>query len=319
MKKTKIGQTDLEVSEFCLGTMPYGVKISGDEVDTLIDSFRGEGGNFFDAAHCYSFWAPCGDGASERALGRYMKKNGCRDSMVIATKGGHPGSGNYRKVERYLSPCRVEADIDDSLGRLGIDVIDLYWLHRDDPREDVGAILDTLNNEVKRGRIRYFGGSNWTAARLDEANTYAAKHGIDGFVASQSRWSLLRYEEMSDEERLKPGALLSVNGDDRRRHADSQLPLVPYGPTGNGFFAMEGRAPEKFITPGNTERANRVVKLASELGATPGQVPLAWLKAQPFPVIPILGTSSVEHLKDALGAADVNLTRAQVTWLEKGE
>jgi len=318
MQEAKLGHSNLIVSEFCLGCMGHGDRVKGRDTAALIDSFRDQGGNFFDTAHCYAFWRPCGDGASERELGRYISENNCRDSVVIATKGAHPGMENYRKVEQYISPCRVASDIDDSLARLRTDVIDLYWLHRDDPRMPVGEIVDILNVEVRRGRIRYFGGSNWTAARLDEANVYAAEHGVEAFVASQPKWSLLEYDALSEEKRLEPGVLLHLNAEDRRRHTASQLPVIPYGPTGNGFFAFEGREPERFVNNTNTARAGRAVQLAEELGATPNQVALAWLLAQPFPVLPILGSCNLDHLRDGLTAASISLSQQQVAWLEQG-
>ncbi len=305
----------LQVSAFCLGCMPFGARIVDAEVDALVDRFREAGGNFFDTAHCYAFWAACGDGASERVLGDYVKRRACRDAVVLATKGGHPGVPKYRTVDHYLSPGRVAADIDDSLGRLQTDRIDLYWLHRDDPRLGVGEILDLLEAEVRRGRIRCYGASNWTSQRLAEASRYAAAHGLAGFVASQPKWSLLEYAPMAQAARLTPGALLHLNADDVAWHTQSRLPVIPYGPTGNGFFANGGTQPEQFRTSANWARAQRAASLAAELDATPNQVALAWLLHQPFPVIPILGTSQLNHLNDALGALDLALDAQQVRWL----
>ncbi|NQZ69928.1 MAG: aldo/keto reductase, partial [Lentisphaeria bacterium] len=122
MKRLKINTTELEVSELCLGCLPFGTRISGEDVANLVNVFRDAGGNFFDTAHCYSGWEPGGDGVSERALGDYIKANGCRDSVVIATKGGHPGMDNYRRVDDCLSQGRIIADLDDSLARLKTDV-----------------------------------------------------------------------------------------------------------------------------------------------------------------------------------------------------
>lgn len=318
MRRVTLGAGALEVAELCLGCMQLGARATGETIDALLDAYRDAGGNFLDTAHCYCFWAPGGDGLSERVVGEYVRRNGCRKEMVIASKGAHPPVPGYRAVADYMSPSRLESDIDDSLGRMQIETIDLYWLHRDDPRVAVGEILDMLQAEKQRGRIRCFGGSNWTAERLDEANRYAAEHGIEGFVASQPRWSLLEYESKSREERLKPGVLLHADEDDRSRHAASRLPMICYGPTGNGFFANEGKAPEKFISDENTARAARAKEVAELIGATPNQVALAWLRAQPFPVVPILGTADVAHLRDALGAVDVSLTEEQVGYLETG-
>ncbi len=318
MKQLDLGNGTLQVSELSLGCMQLGARATGQTTDELLNAYRDAGGNFLDTAHCYCFWAPGGDGISERVVGQYIHHNHCRDEMVIATKGAHPPVPGYRATEDYMTPCRMKCDIEDSLGRMKIDTIDLYWLHRDDPRVPVGRIIDMLNDEVARGTIRAFGGSNWTAQRLDEANQYARARGVAGFVASQPRFSLLQYETQSRDARLKPGVLLHVDDEDRRRHADSQLPIICYGPTGNGFFANEGEAPEKFINEANTARAARAMELAEQLNATPNQVALAWLRAQPYPVIPILGTANPDHLRDALGVVDVNLTEQQAAYLQAG-
>jgi aryl-alcohol dehydrogenase-like predicted oxidoreductase len=312
------GATRLKVSELAFGCMQLGSRAVGSTVDELLDTFRDHGGSLLDTAHCYCFWNAGGDGISERLVGDYIKRHHCRDELVIATKGAHPAVPGYRATERFMTPGRLQADIDDSLGRMQIDVIDLYWLHRDDPRVPVCEILDMLNAEVARGRIRFFGGSNWTAARLDEAAEVAAAHGIDGFVCSQPRWSLLQYAAQTPAQRLAPGVLLHVDDDDRHRHAASQLPVICYGPTGNGFFANHGAAPERFRSAENIARAARAMTLANELGVTANQVALAWLRAHPFPVIPILGTADVEHLNDACGCLPVTLTAEQAIWLEHG-
>jgi len=305
--------TDLELSTFCYGTMQFGRDLERAQSDALMHAFRDAGGNFFDTAHCYCSWLPSGAGVSERVLGEYVKRNCRRDEVVIATKGAHPTMDNYRKVEQYMSAGRIAADIDDSLSRLQMDSIDLYWLHRDDPRVGVGEILEILNAEVKRGRIRYFGGSNWTAERLAEADAYARAHGIAGFVASQPRWNLAcEAEEPVGAERLKPGVLLALCERDAQWHATSQLAVVPYAPTANGFFARNGEKPDKYRTKRGLARLERARVLAKALGATPNQVALAWLLHQPFPVFPILGTGSLEHLQDALAAEALTLSAEQM-------
>ena len=316
VKRVSIGDNVLSVSAFCLGTASFGSEISGRALDALVGCYRDAGGNFFDTAHCYSFWLPGGAGASERALGDYVRRHKCRDEVVIATKGGHPAAPGYRDDEAFLSPERVRADVAESLQRLGVDAIDLYWLHRDDPRIDVGAIVDMLADEVRRGRIRAFGGSNWTSQRLAEANRYAGKRRTPGFVASEPRWNLLYSNPVSETDRIQPGAVLEVNERDRSWYARTQMPVVPFSPTGVGFFATMGARPESLRTPENLARVARVEKLADELGTSPNRIALAWLLHQPCPVVPILGTTSSEHLLDALGALNVTLSREQCGDLE---
>lgn len=216
-----------------------------------------------------------------------------------------------------MSAGRIGADIDDSLSRLQVDAIDLYWLHRDDPRVPVGEILEILNAEVARGRIRYFGGSNWTSQRLAEANAYAKENGLMGFVASQSRWNLAcENEDPQGEKRLSPGGLLAVSRNDARWHEQSQLPLMPYGSTANGFFATDGEAGKRLYDTRRGRARLAVAKdVADELGVTPNQIAIAWLLCQPFPVFPILGTGSMEHLRDAIAATDISLSDQQLARL----
>src|SRR5450432_2220154 len=119
------------VSTFCFGTIGWGTKTRGDDLDRLYDKFRSTGGNFFDSAHVYAFWLPNGLGASEQALGEIVRRRRDRGNVVLATKGGHPNmTGGYPRPDRYLSPEVISQDIADSLDRLGVDTIDLYFLHR---------------------------------------------------------------------------------------------------------------------------------------------------------------------------------------------
>jgi aryl-alcohol dehydrogenase-like predicted oxidoreductase len=171
-----------------------------------------------------------------------------------------------------------------------------------------------LNAEVDRGRIRYFGGSNWTAERLAEANEYAAAQGMRGFVGSQPRWNLAcEPEDPQGEKRLEPGVLLALSEGDAAWHESSQLPVMPYAPTANGYFATDGEKRSKtYDTDRGRKRLEVAKAVAQETGATTNQVAIAWLLHQPFPVFPILGTGRLDHLEDAIGATDVSLTDEQM-------
>lgn len=306
--------TDLRVSTFCYGGGAWGTLVRGGDMDRLINAFRDCGGNFFDTAHVYSSWLEGGTGASELALADYFRRNGGMDEVVVATKGGHPGMPGYRTVDRYLSPERIGADIDDSLGRLGLETIDLYWLHRDDPRLPVGEIVETLNAEVRRGRIRYLGASNWTAARIRAANEYAQRHGLRGFAASQPEWSLGRPNPA-----VRDPSTHFFSPEDHAWHAREGLPVVPYTPTAGGYFATGGAsARDGFENEVSRNRLDRAERLAAELGCTANQVALAYLLGQKFPVIPIIGTKSLAHLEDAMGALEVKLSEDRLSWLLDG-
>jgi len=316
MQRRRLPGTDLNVSALCYGTGGFGTALRDAELDLRIRAFRDAGGNFFDTAHCYAFWVAGGDGASERALGDYLRRNG-RGDLVIGTKGGHISAPNYRQVENWLSPGRISADIDDSLARLGLDTLDFYWLHRDDTRLQPGEIIETLNAEIHRGRIRFLGASNWRAARIAAANDYATAHGLQGFAASQPEWNLAR-KNIPDAVRndTTGTAALYLPDKDLEWHRQTGFPLVPYSSTACGYFGSGGvRAREAYDGALSQARLSHCRKLAAELNATPGQIALAWLLNQTFPVFPIIGTLTVEHLREAAGATAIRLTPQQVAWI----
>ena len=310
MERIKLPGSDLEVSRMCLGTMNL---VTPELAETVISVFAQAGGNFLDTAHCYSFWTPHGAGASERSVAAAVRRLGLAGTMVIATKGGHPTEPGYRTVDRYLDAGRVAADIDDSLGRLGADCIDLYWLHRDDLRVAAGEIVEMLNGEIRRGRIRFPGASNWSTARIEEANAYAAAHGLRGFVASQPEYSLAVPPEETRTQRFL------FRAEEIAWHAKTRFPVIPYSPSAKGYFATGGSSGGRYDNPGSGERLGRVKSLAARLGVPAGRLALAWLLNQPFPVIPIVGSTNTDHVRDALLAPAVALSQADVLWLERGD
>jgi aryl-alcohol dehydrogenase-like predicted oxidoreductase len=318
MQTRELGQSDLPVSALCYGGAGFGCHRRGADLDALLNAYRDAGGNFIDTAHCYSFWTPAGAGCSECAIGDYVQRNGKGD-LVVATKGGHPGVPGYRTVEHWLSPARVAADIDDSLGRLRLDTIDLLWLHRDDTRLGVQEILETLNAEVRRGRIRWFGASNWHSSRIAAANAWAASHGLQGFVANQPEWSLADKKDRAADVAGTGAEMRFLSDSDRAWHRVSQLPVVCYSATAGGYFADPARhAGGAYDTPLSRARARRAGELAARLGATPGQIALAWLLHQDVPVIPITGTLDAAHLQENLAAVNVSLSPSQLRELELG-
>ena len=306
LRQHSLSQTDLQLSTFCCGLGDL-FALPEAESDALLDAFVEAGGNFFDSAHCYSFWLPGGNGLSEIGIGDYLRRRGLTDNVVVATKGGHPSAAGYRSVKHYLSPERIGADIDDSLGRLQCSHVELYYLHRDDEGVPVDEIIDALNLEIVCGRLRYLGASNWTPARIGEANEYARKNGLTGFVISQPRWSLARAQS---------GDRTLVEADDEISwYEDNNFPLAVYSPTAHGFF--DGNETPAYQSPQNNARRERAEQLAHKYNATPGQIALAYLTNQSFPVFPIIGTSNVGRLREALGADELRLAPDEIAWLAR--
>ena len=311
LRRHPLPGTDLTLSTFCCGLGDlFALPLT--ESDALLDLFIAAGGNFFDSAHCYSFWLPGGNGLSEISIGDYLRRRGIKDA-VVATKGGHPGNPGYRSVDCYLSPERIAADIDDSLGRLQCAAIDLYYLHRDDPRVPAAEIIETLNCEIARGRIRHLGASNWSTKRINEANDHASAKNLRPFVISEPAWSLAAWIKSPDATMVEYGPA------EIAWHRQTGLAVAPYSPTAQGFFAGESpRSDGAYGTAANRARRDRANKLAAKLGATPAQIALAWLTNQPFPVFPILGSKNHQRLTEALGADIIKLSPADLTYLEHG-
>jgi aryl-alcohol dehydrogenase-like predicted oxidoreductase len=317
MKTHRIAGTDLEASALCYGMGAFGTAVVGDDAHRLYAAFRQAGGTFFDSAHCYGFWVEGRLGASERCLGECVRRCGDEGRVVIETKGGHPAYlPGYPRPDRYLAPEVIASDIGESLDRLGVGRIDLYTLHRDDTRVPVGEIVTCLNAEIARGRIRYLGASNWSVTRIAEANRYAAAHGLRGFVISQPQWSLAHSNAKPP---TTDADTRTLTDSDAAWHAASKLMVMAYSSTACGYFATGGQSAAKsFDNPTSRARLARAQELALLCGCSVNQVALAWLMHQDFPVVPIIGTTKMEHLEDALGAAEIKLTPEQVRWLREG-
>lgn len=312
MNRRTIQGTTLIASQLCLGTANFGAK---DEAAArrIFDDFRAAGGNFFDCAHIYACWRDQ-LGLPERMLGAFIRGEQ-RDGLVIASKGGHPDFRNYPKPDAYLSAAPIRSDIDESRERLGLEQLDVFYLHRDDPRISVDEIIDILAEEAARGAVKHLGASNWSIARIAAANAYAQRAGKPAFVISQPMWNLASISNPGGD-----ATMVSLNdrAEDIAYHASARLPVACYTPTAQGYFADNDRVPKRYDNDVSKARLARCRELAGRIGKTPGQLALAWLMNHPFEVYPILGTQDPEHLRDALGAADIVLDEATRKWLDGG-
>ena len=275
----------------------------------MLDAFVAAGGTTVDTAYVY------GDGASERALGAWLRERGRRDDVVIVDKGVSYGADGADRVR----PSAIVEELTESLARLGVETIDLYLLHRDDPSVPVGPIVECLNEQVAAGRIRAFGGANWTHRRIDEANAFAAARGLRGFVASSPHLALAVASEQ-----VARGVVQIA--DDRAALAwyrERQLPVLAWSAQARGFFS--GRfAPDRpdelervrlYDRADNWERRRRAQEVARRHGCTPTQAALAWMLHLPLNVFALVGPHTSAHLADCLGALAVRLTPEEVAWL----
>ncbi len=297
-----------------LGTATYGVDPDEATSFTMLDCFAEAGGNQLDTARVYSDWVPGETGRSEKLLGRWLKSRGCRERMLIATKGGHPPMDNMTRVR--MNEAELIHDIDLSRKALGIDMIDLYWLHRDDINQPVGHLLETLESFREKGWIAAYGGSNFSTARLEEAQRFAQDQGIPGFVASQPMACLgAQYRKP-----LEIPLLEKLDESGEAFLARSGTLLFPYSSQATGYYekvALWGAESEKlkdhpFNTPGNNTIAARLVALSTESDYSVSTLTLAWWRTKPYTVHPIIGCRTMEQLDDSLDSLKVDEATLQI-------
>lgn len=273
-----------------------------------LDGYFDAGGNLFDTAYIY------GRGKTEAIFGEWHTGRGVdRSDMMVIGKGAHTPECTPEAIGRQLAV---------SLDRLKLDYVDVYFMHRDDTSIPVGEFVDAMDAEVQAGRIRGpIGGSNWTRERMDEAATYANEAGKTAPSVLSNNFSLA--------EMIKPfwaGCLPASDDTWKAWLRDNQMPNFSWSSQGRGFFTdRAGRDKtddtemvEAWYSEKNFGRRDRAYKLADELGRTPIQVAVAYVMAQPHPVIPLIGPRTLDELQDSLAAADIDLSDEQVRWLEAG-
>jgi aryl-alcohol dehydrogenase-like predicted oxidoreductase len=215
-----------------------------------------------------------------------------------------------------MSDKEIASDIDASLQHLQTDTIDLYWLHRDDPSRPAGEIIEALNSHIKAGKLRFIGCSNWRAARIAEAQSYAMAHGLKGFSANQMMWSLAGINTAN----LPDKTLVAMDQELYAYHLSTGLAAIPFSSQAQGLFnklaaGKLASIPKPYQAVDNEKRLSRILSLQAETGFSITQTGLAYLTSQPFTTVPIVGCKNMTQLKDSLSAGDVTLTAQQVRFL----
>jgi len=317
MEYTTLGSTGMTVSRICLGCMSFG---SSDWREWVLDEAAGRelveraidlGINFFDTANVYS------QGESERVLGDVLAEYD-RDEQVVATKvygemGDDPNA-------RGLSRKAIEQELANSLDRLGMDTVDLYQTHRWDYEAPIEETMRALDDAVRRGQVRYLGASSMWAYQFADALHTGDALGLDRFATMQNHYNVAYREE---EREMLP--LCREEG----------VGVIPWSPLGRGFLArpheefaetVRGRHIEgsRFAKRVNAYRANggdeineRVEELAEEKGVKMAQIALSWLLHQDAVDAPIVGTTSIDHLEDAVEALEIDLSESDQEYLEE--
>jgi aryl-alcohol dehydrogenase-like predicted oxidoreductase len=297
-------------SRLIMGTASFYQFDDKEQAFTIMDQYVQAGGNVFDSAHQYI--------NSEEILGEWVESRGIRKDIYILTKGAHPDDG---EPGPRVNPEAINKDVKDSLARLRTDYIDFYALHRDDLSVEVGPIIEVLNEHIAAGRIHAIGASNWSHTRIQEANEYAAKHGLIGFTFSSPNLSLAQCN--------KPrwAGCVSVNEEISNWHKGTQMPLLSWSSQAGGFFSgrfspdnLENEEMvEVYYSEENWERFNRAQKLAVEKGASAIEIALSYVLNQPYPTAAIIGPEKVEELLSSIKGSEIMLTSEEIDMLNLHE
>ena len=275
----------------------------------MFDDFLDRGGNVFDTAYIY------GGGLPEALLGHWLRNRGVRDEVVLIGKGAHT-------PYNYPEYCRLQ--LEQSLERLQVDCIDVYFLHRDNLEVPVSEWFDALDELRNEGLIRVFGGSNWSLARFAEAREYGKSQGKQGFGILSNQFSLA--------EMLSPvwQGCISANSPDFRQYLQSEeeVALFPWSSQARGFFTpifdvvVDAGVPENhemvrcWFSDENLEKRRRTVELAKHFDVGTIAIALAYVLAQPFKTFPLIGPRLLWEGIQSLEAIDLSLTEDQINWLE---
>ncbi len=300
----------LRVSPLCLGGNVFGWTAGAEESERILDAFVDGGGNFIDTADVYSSWVPGHSGGeSESIIGHWLRRRGNRDKVVLATKAGK------HLTHRGLRPANLKICLDGSRRRLGVETIDLYYAHEDDTHVPIVEWVGAFDQMIKRGTIRHYALSNFTAERVAEVIEVAAREGLALPVALQPQYNLVH---RGDVETAGLGRLA----------AEHHLAIVPYYALAAGFLtgkyrqgeaahgARAGRVKSYFTDEGFAV-VDQVVAIAEELAVDPAAVAVAWVRQQPGVVAPIASASSVEQVPTLLAAMTLRLARGHLNRLAK--
>lgn len=308
MKKIQLSQTGVEVSCLALGTLRFGTLNTYEESAQLMDLYCEAGGIFIDTGNSYNQWSAGGKGGeSEVVIGRWLRERGNREDLFIASKVGF----GYENVPDGLAASTIISECDQSLRRLGIDHLDLYYAHKDDPNTPLEETLTAFHQLVKAGKVRFVGASNYRAWRLVDADAIAVAQGWAGFTCIEQRFTYLR---------PNPGADFGVQrliNADLMNYCDARgKTMLPYTPLLRGAYVRPDRpVPATYVGPDMDARMAALREVAQELDATLNQIVLAWMMHRQPPLLPAFSGGKPEHMRENLGALNLTLSPEQMAKL----
>jgi aryl-alcohol dehydrogenase-like predicted oxidoreductase len=312
MKKRKLGNSGLEVSPLCFGCNVFGWTADEPTSFSLLDSLVSSGFNFIDTADVYSRWAPGNSGGeSETIIGRWLKRTGAREKLIIATKVGMEMGPN----QKGLSKPYILSAVEDSLRRLQTDYIDLYQSHTDDPDTPLEETLEAYAELIKQGKVKAIGASNYKAERLSQALQLSEQTGLPRYESLQPNYNL--YDRVDYEKALEPLCL------------EKGVGVISYFSLAKGFLtgkyrsesdlskSPRGQGVKQYLNERGFRILNALEQVAETHNSTPARVALAWLIARPSITAPIASATSLEQLNDLVESAKLELDQNSIELLNQ--
>jgi aryl-alcohol dehydrogenase-like predicted oxidoreductase len=317
MEYGKINGMDKKVSRIIFGTGNLFDKDDLSDEFGLLDFTLEMGINTFDTSKIY------GGGTAEIALGKYFRARKNRSAIILISKGCYPAPWRRR-----VTPYDISADLHDSLARVGTDYIDLYLLHRDDPMQPVGPLVETLDRYCREGKILGYGASNWTVERIAEANKFADENGMRPFIVSSPNYSLAELYRSP----WAPGSI-TISGLENEKarawYATEKMPVFAYTSLAHGLFSgritrkLFEESPESidpvcanaFCGDSNFIRLERALVMAQEKGVSIPQIALAYILNGDMDVYPVIGAANKSEIKSSSDSLNFRLTPKERAWL----
>ena len=295
----------LEVSNVALGAMDFGTTTSKDKAFAVLDAYLDMGGNFVDTSNNYAHWQGTGD-ESETLLGEYFASRKCRDRVVLATKVGFDRHGKGQGLKKE----QIEYWIDESLRKLQTEYIDLYYAHTDDPTTPLEETMEAFHRLIEKGKVRHLGGSNYDTWRFAQANAV----GKTPYTVMQQWFTYLQARG----DKAPQYIFNEYTSRERLRYLEARnIPLVAYSCLAKGGYADPNRLPAELVAG---DRLTALQTMAKEKGISASALAVAWMvnlyRCEGFPrVIPLFGSSRVEHFVSNLTGADLVLTDQELQTL----
>ncbi|MBP3361689.1 MAG: aldo/keto reductase [Clostridia bacterium] len=309
MKYVQLNKTELFVSRAAIGTDSIGTYIDETESKNILDSFTEFGGNLIDTAVSYADWVPGEKSRSEKLIGRWMKEKHNRDKLVLSTKGGCPNR-NTMHISR-LSREEINSDMDKSLMNLGVDYVDIYFLHRDDKSIAAGELMEILGELTAAGKTRYFGLSNWSAERIAEAEKYCGEHGLNMPVVSQIQFSPARPNLECIESTLE-----MMNADAFDFYSREKMNVFAFSAQAKGYFSkldmgipLSPKAQSRYDNETNKEIYKLLKAMSADYGCSVTELVVAVTASNPeFITVPIIGCKNTEQVRTSIRGAELEIS-----------